>query len=182
MPQRPVWHSSRAKPFRPRPLPGQPFDRSIGRWTTCSCATTCRQRPGFPGNASQRRSASSCGRRRLVSPATLHPVSPEFLLTTLIVVVTPGTGVLYTLAAGLSRGARASVIAAVGCTLGIVPHMLAAITGLAALLHASALAFDAIKYLGVAYLLFIAWRTLREKGALAVEEETVPRSAANVIV
>jgi len=97
-------------------------------------------------------------------------VSTAFLLTTLVIVATPGTGVLYTLAAGLSRGARASVVAAVGCTLGIVPHMLAAITGLAALLHTSALAFQVLKYLGVAYLFFMAWSLLRAKGALTVEE------------
>ena len=84
--------------------------------------------------------------------------------------------------AGLSRGARASVIAAVGCTLGIIPHMVAAITGLAALLHASAVAFQALKYIGVAYLLLIAWRTLKEKGTLSVEGDTAPRSAMNVIV
>jgi threonine/homoserine/homoserine lactone efflux protein len=109
------------------------------------------------------------------------PVSIEFLITSLIVVASPGTGVLYTLAAGLSRGARASVIAAFGCTLGIVPHMAAAITGLAALLHTSALAFEIIKYLGVAYLLYMAWNTLREHGALRVEQETAPRSAMQVI-
>jgi threonine/homoserine/homoserine lactone efflux protein len=109
-------------------------------------------------------------------------VSAAFLLTTLVIVVTPGTGVLYTLAAGLSRGARASVVAAVGCTLGIVPHMLAAITGLAALLHTSAVAFQTLKYLGVAYLLYMAWATLKERGALAVEEESAPRSALKVIV
>jgi threonine/homoserine/homoserine lactone efflux protein len=97
-------------------------------------------------------------------------VSAEFLVLTLVVVVTPGTGVLYTLAAGLSRGARASVVAAVGCTLGIVPHMVAAITGLAALLHTSALAFQTLKYLGVAYLLYMAWTTLRDKRALTIEE------------
>src|SRR5687767_1836826 len=95
----------------------------------------------------------------------------EFLLTTLVIVATPGTGVLYTLAAGLSRGTRESVVAAFGCTLGIVPHMLAAITGLAALLHASAVAFQTLKYLGVAYLLYMAWGTLRERGALRVEED-----------
>ena len=105
----------------------------------------------------------------------------EFLVTSLVVVATPGTGVVYTLAAGLSRGARASVVAAAGCTLGIVPHMLAAITGLAALLHTSALAFQVLKYLGVAYLLYMAWATLREKGALEVRGETAPRSAARVI-
>jgi threonine/homoserine/homoserine lactone efflux protein len=109
-------------------------------------------------------------------------VSTAFLLTSLIVVASPGTGVLYTMAAGLSRGARSSVIAAVGCTLGIIPHMVAAITGLAALLHTSAVAFQTLKYLGVAYLLVIAWRTLNEKGSLKVETDTGTRSATNVIV
>ncbi len=108
-------------------------------------------------------------------------MSTAFLLTTLIIVATPGTGVLYTLAAGLSRGARSSVVAAVGCTLGIVPHMVAAITGLAALLHTSALAFQVLKYLGVAYLLFMAWSTFRDKRALTVEE-TEPLPALKVIV
>ncbi len=109
-------------------------------------------------------------------------MSIEFLLTSFIVVATPGTGVLYTMAAGLSRGARASVIAAVGCTLGIIPHMVAAITGLASLLHTSATAFQILKYLGVAYLLYMSWNTLRDKGALTVEKDTAPRSATKVIV
>jgi len=109
-------------------------------------------------------------------------VSIEFLLTSLIVVATPGTGVLYVAAAGLSRGTRASVIASVGCTLGIVPHMVAAITGLAALLHTSALAFETLKYLGVAYLVYMAGSTLRDKGALTVEKDVAPRSARKVIV
>jgi threonine/homoserine/homoserine lactone efflux protein len=109
-------------------------------------------------------------------------MSIEFLITTLIVVASPGTGVIYTLAAGLSRGARASVLAAFACTLGIIPHMAAAITGLAALLHTSALAFEVIKYLGVAYLLYLAWTTLREHGALSVEADTTPKSARQVIV
>lgn len=109
-------------------------------------------------------------------------VSIEFLVTSLIIVASPGTGVLFTLAAGLSRGARAGVIAAFGCTLGIIPHMAAAIMGLAALLHTSALAFQIFKYLGVAYLLYMAWSTLREKGALTVEKEINPRSARQIIV
>jgi threonine/homoserine/homoserine lactone efflux protein len=93
----------------------------------------------------------------------------EFLLTSLIIIVSPGTGVLYTRAAGLSRGSRASVVTAFGCTLGIVPHMAAAIMGVAALLHASAVAFHTFKYLGVAYLLWMAWSALRQRGALSVE-------------
>jgi threonine/homoserine/homoserine lactone efflux protein len=109
-------------------------------------------------------------------------VTFDFLVTSLIVVVSPGTGVLYTVAAGLSRGPRASVVAALGCTLGIVPHMAAAIMGLAALLHASALAFQTLKYLGVAYLLYMAWNALREQGALMVEKEVGTRSATQVII
>lgn len=109
-------------------------------------------------------------------------MSIEFLITTLIVVASPGTGALFTVAAGLSRGARASLIAAFACTLGIIPHMLAAITGLAALLHTSALAFEIIKYLGVAYLLYMAWATLREGGPLSVDADKAPGSAMQVIV
>ncbi len=108
-------------------------------------------------------------------------MSIEFLVTSLIIVATPGTGVLLTLAAGLSRGKRASIVAAVGCTLGIVPHIVAAIMGAAALLHTSALAFQTLKYLGVAYLLYMAWNTLREQGALQVDMDVDARSTRQVI-
>ena len=108
-------------------------------------------------------------------------MSIEFLVTSLVVVISPGTGVVYTLAAAISRGSRASVIAAVGCTLGIVPQMVAAVFGLAALLNASAIAFQTVKYLGVAYLLYLAWSALRERGALAVKKETDAKSAARII-
>jgi Putative threonine efflux protein len=109
-------------------------------------------------------------------------MSIEFLITTLVVVVSPGTGALYTIAAGLARGRRASLWAAFGCTLGTVPHMLAAITGLAAVLHASALAFEIIKYLGVAYLLYMAWATLRETGSLSVEAGDTPAKSAGAVI
>ena len=107
-------------------------------------------------------------------------MTPEFWITTLVVVVTPGTGVLYTVAAGLSRGMGASVLAAFACTLGIVPHIVAALTGLAALLHASALAFDALKLAGVAYLVYLAWQTWRDRSALSIDEQR-PRSPSRVI-
>ncbi len=109
-------------------------------------------------------------------------MSLEFLLTTLIIVASPGTGVIYTLAAGLSRGGRASVLAAFACTLGIVPHLIAAMMGLAALLHTSALAYNLVKYAGVAYLLWMAWQTLREDGALKVEAGPDGRTSWRVIV
>ncbi|MFD9697891.1 LysE family translocator [Lentzea sp. NPDC059081] len=113
-------------------------------------------------------------------------MSLAFLVTTVIAVATPGTGVLYTLSAGLAHGRKASVIAAFGCTLGIVPHVLATVTGLAALLHASAVAFEVVKYLGVAYLVHLAWATLRDKSELVVETAAeaavAPTSARKIVV
>ncbi len=105
----------------------------------------------------------------------------EFLTVSLLVVASPGTGAAVTIATGLSRGTRMAAIAAFGCTLGIVPHMLAAVTGLAALLHASALAFEAVKFAGVAYLLYLAWMTWHEQGVLTVESQGHERSAWQVI-
>jgi threonine/homoserine/homoserine lactone efflux protein len=96
-------------------------------------------------------------------------VTIAFLLTSLVIVAMPGPGAIYTIAAGLQRGRRASLVAALGCTLGIVPHVIAAITGLAAVLYASAVAFQTIKYAGVAYLLFLAWQSWRDKTPLTVD-------------
>jgi len=109
-------------------------------------------------------------------------MSIEFLITTFIIVASPGTGVVYTLATALSRGARAGAVAALGCTLGILPHMLAAIGGLAAILHASAVAFEAFRYAGVAYLLYMAWNALREEGALTVKAAAAERSSGATIL
>lgn len=112
-------------------------------------------------------------------------MSVEFLITALIIVVSPGTGAVYTVGTGLTRGLRMSTVAAFGCTLGIVPHLAAAVAGLAAILHTSALAFESFKWAGVAYLLFLAWQTLREKGAMKIdtegEDQTKDGSAVRVI-
>ncbi|MEL7090115.1 MAG: LysE family translocator [Pseudomonadota bacterium] len=99
-------------------------------------------------------------------------ISLQFLLTALVVVLAPGTGVIYTLALGLGRGWRAATWAALGCTFGIVPHLLAAALGLAAILHTSAVLFNIVKFAGVAYLLYLAWGSLREGGPLQVSAET----------
>ena len=109
-------------------------------------------------------------------------MSPEFWITTFIVVASPGTGAVYTIATGLGRGGKASVVAAFACTLGIIPHLLAAMMGLAALLHTSALLYDTVKYAGVAYLLWMAWQTLQEKGAMRIDGDVSPRSASRVMV
>lgn len=97
-------------------------------------------------------------------------ITLQFLLTALVVVIAPGTGVIYTLALGLGQGRRASLWAALGCTVGIVPHLAAATLGLAAVLHTSALLFTAVKWAGVAYLLYLAWQALKDGGALSVQE------------
>ncbi len=97
-------------------------------------------------------------------------ISTEFLITSLIVVLLPGTGVIYTISIGLFQNARASVFAALGCTAGIIPSLLACILGLAAVIHTSALLFQIIKFVGVAYLLYLAWGMWKETGGLVLDD------------
>jgi len=110
-------------------------------------------------------------------------MSFEYLLTSLFVVLLPGTGVIYTIAVGLGRGFRPSVAAALGCTFGIVPAAVASIFGLAAVFHASVIAFLVLKYLGVAYLFYMAWSILKDDGLMQVDEnrsrESYFRTALN---
>src|SRR4051812_15693668 len=94
----------------------------------------------------------------------------EFLVTSLIVVLIPGTGVVFTVSTGLAHGRHASLFAAFGCTLGILPHLLATVLGLAALMHASALAFQALKFAGVAYLFYLAVATWRDRTAFVAQK------------
>lgn len=109
-------------------------------------------------------------------------LTAEFLITSLIVVLIPGTGVVYTVSTGLMHGRRASFFAAVGCTTGIVPHLVATVLGLAALLHTSAVAFQVLKYAGVAYLLYLAYATWRDKSAFVVQGAIAGTSAKGLIV
>lgn len=109
-------------------------------------------------------------------------MTTEFLITSLVVILLPGTGVIYTLALGISGGFRAGLLAAFGCTLGIIPHIIASIVGLAAVLHASALAFEVLRYVGVAYLLFIAWSMLKDSNALDLGPDQAPGGNALRIV
>jgi threonine/homoserine/homoserine lactone efflux protein len=109
-------------------------------------------------------------------------VTVEFLITSLVVVLIPGTGVVYTVSTGLVQGRKASVYAALGCTAGIVPHLLATVLGLAALMHTSALAFQVLKYAGVAYLFYVAYSTWRDKSAFAVDGSLSKASATGLVV
>ena len=113
-------------------------------------------------------------------------MSIEFLITSLVVVMLPGTGVLFTLAVGLGRGFKASVAAAIGCTAEIVPAALASVVGLSALLHSSSIVFQAIRYLGVIYLFYMAWKVLQDGGTLDVEanenEQSYSAIATNALL
>jgi threonine/homoserine/homoserine lactone efflux protein len=111
-------------------------------------------------------------------PTTTTMITIDFLVTSLIVVLIPGTGVVFTVSTGLLHGTRASMVASFGCTLGIVPHLLAAVLGLAAVLHASALAFQVLKFAGVLYLLYLAYATWRDKTAFAVDEASARHADA----
>ena len=109
-------------------------------------------------------------------------ITAEFLVTSLVVVLIPGTGVLYTVSTGLVQGRRASIYAALGCTAGIVPHLLATVLGLAAVMHTSALAFQLLKYAGVLYLLYVAWATWRDTSAFAVDGSVSRTTAMGLVV
>jgi threonine/homoserine/homoserine lactone efflux protein len=106
---------------------------------------------------------------------------PEFLLASLVVVLVPGTGVVYTITTGLTLKWRASIAAAIGCTLGIVPHILASILGLSALLNMSAQMFSLVKWAGAFYLLYLAWNMWREAGTLELSQKSVETSFAKII-
>lgn len=108
--------------------------------------------------------------------------SAEFWLTSLVVVLIPGSGVIYTLSIGLVRGWWASIAAAVGCTAGIIPHLTASILGLSAILHLSALAFQTIKYAGVAYLLYLAWSLWRETGSITFNAPSGRRGLGRIAI
>ena len=109
-------------------------------------------------------------------------ITIEFLVTSLIVVLLPGTGVVFSVSTGILQGRRASVYAALGCTLGIVPHLLASVLGLAAVMHTSAVAFDLLKYAGVAYLLYLAHATWRDRSALALDARALKAHPLGIVV
>ena len=109
-------------------------------------------------------------------------LSMNFFITCLIVVLIPGTGVIFTVSTGLMAGKRASVFAALGCTAGIIPHLLASILGLSALLHTSALAFEALKFAGAAYLLYLAYATWRDRSAFAMNDMPTATTARGLML
>ena len=109
-------------------------------------------------------------------------IDPEFVLTSLVVILVPGTGVIYTITTGITQNRGASLAAAFGCTLGILPHILACILGLSAILHMSAQIFSAIKLAGAAYLFYLAWNMWREAGTLQFDQKNSETSTRQIIL
>lgn len=126
--------------------------------------------------------ARSVGRHNHNAREIYQMISIEFLITSLIVVLVPGTGVIYTVSTGLAQGRKASVFAALGCTAGILPHLMATVLGLAAVMHTSALAFQTLKYAGVAYLFYVAYATWRDKSAFAIDDNPSTNTAIGLVV
>jgi threonine/homoserine/homoserine lactone efflux protein len=127
-------------------------------------------------------SSADVAAARAINPIGVGMISTEFLVTSLVVVLIPGTGVIYTVSTGLVQGRAASIYASLGCTAGIVPHLAATILGLAAVMHTSALAFEVLKYEGVAYLFYVAYATWRDKSAFAVDGSLSRASASSIVV
>lgn len=105
-------------------------------------------------------------------------VSIDFLVTSLVVVLVPGTGVVYTVSCAISDGLRRGLVAAVGCTLGIVPHLLAAVLGLSGIMQAGAVAFEAVRWAGVVYLVVMGLAMIRDRGVLQFDLERSPSEVA----
>lgn len=94
----------------------------------------------------------------------------EFLITSLVVVLIPGTGVLYTLSSSIGGGRRRGLFAAIGCTLGIVPHMLAAMLGLSGIMQAGSAVFEVVRWAGVCYLVFMGISMIRDAGRISLDD------------
>lgn len=119
---------------------------------------------------------------RIIYKGKWKMISTEFLLTSLVVVLMPGTGVIYTVSTGIFSGRRASIAAAFGCTIGIIPHLTASIFGLSAIIHMSAIAFQVVKYAGVIYLMYLSWSMWRETGSLQVNSPESTKSLWHIVI
>jgi threonine/homoserine/homoserine lactone efflux protein len=113
------------------------------------------------------------------------PVDPDLfaalLLSALVISLVPGPDMLFVAATGMARGPRAGVAGALGVSGGVLIHTLAAAIGLSALIHSSASVFEAIRWVGIAYLLWLAFSSLRATDT-DLAPETEPESSSLVTV
>ena len=86
-----------------------------------------------------------------------------FASASLVLNITPGNDMLYVITRSTSQGAKAGTISSLGVMVGCLIHIIAAVVGLSAIIAQSALAFDIIKYIGAAYLIYLGIRSLMNK-------------------
>lgn len=106
--------------------------------------------------------------------------SSGFFVTSLIVILMPGTGVMYTVSTGLLQGWRASLAAACGCTAGIVPHLLAGVLSISVLRQHVRL-FQGLKVAGVMYLLYLAWTLWRDNQGISNAGKQAHNTPFNIV-
>jgi threonine/homoserine/homoserine lactone efflux protein len=113
---------------------------------------------------------------------TILPLSTLslFLAGAFILLITPGPAVLYIVARSMDQGRRAGVVSVMGVQTGTLVHVLAATLGLSAILLTSALAFDIVKYLGAAYLVYLGVKTLLDKTPLTANAVVERRSLGSI--
>lgn len=104
-----------------------------------------------------------------------------FLITSLIIILAPGTGVIYTVSMGMTEGRKKSIFAALGCTLGIVPHLCISIALSSLLMQMNEQVFTVIKYLGVLYLIYLGLSMILSKGKVEVSETQTETRATAII-
>ena len=99
-----------------------------------------------------------------------------FLGASLALTIAPGPDNTFIVAQGISRGRKAAIVTALGMCSGISVHTTAAALGISALLYSSATAFQILKFAGAGYLLFLAWRALKEQQILLPQGATDGRT------
>jgi threonine/homoserine/homoserine lactone efflux protein len=112
----------------------------------------------------------------LISPSSLL----LFVTGALLLLVVPGPAVLYIVSRSIGHGRPAGLVSAMGITLGTFFHVAAATLGLSALLASSAIAFQFVKYVGAAYLIFLGIRVLRGGDSGILEAATGQPDLRNI--
>ncbi|WP_024347671.1 LysE family translocator [Lacrimispora indolis] len=104
-----------------------------------------------------------------------------FFITSFIIILIPGTGVIYTISVGVSKGKKASILAAFGCTAGIIPHLCISIALSSLLVKMSSSAFTIIKLLGALYLLYLGVGMMLSKTKLKLENAKLENNPVPIV-
>ncbi len=109
-------------------------------------------------------------------------MTAEFLLTSLVLALLPGPGVIYVLSTGVAQGARAAVLGVAGCLLGATPYLAAAAAGVDRHVTENALVFEIVKWAGVGYLVFLGIRTWRDRRRYEIRGDHPARSVVQLLL